>query len=131
VSLVRPPNTTIPNTLAALPSSQYATLFELVLGKLLELELELLLAEASVAMDASEPMVALLLRGWVDFHLTDFRIEGDARGGAGRRYELGHGRHINRRRVSRGAAVRSWGRAWKTDAIAMALGEVVMGAVVL
>ena len=33
VSRVRPPKTTIPNTLAALPSSQYATDFSLLLGK--------------------------------------------------------------------------------------------------
>lgn len=33
VSLVRPPNTTIPKTDAALPKSQYATPFELVSGK--------------------------------------------------------------------------------------------------
>jgi len=33
VSRVRPPNTTMPKTLAALPSSQYATPLELVLGK--------------------------------------------------------------------------------------------------
>ena len=33
VSLVRPPNTTSPNTLAALPSSQYATALSLVSGK--------------------------------------------------------------------------------------------------
>ena len=33
VSRVNPPNTTIPKTLAALPSSQYATVFELVSGK--------------------------------------------------------------------------------------------------
>ena len=33
VSRVRPPNTTSPNTLAALPRSQYATDFSLVLGK--------------------------------------------------------------------------------------------------
>ena len=33
VSLVRPPKTTIPKTLAALPSSQYPTAFELVSGK--------------------------------------------------------------------------------------------------
>lgn len=33
VNLVNPPNTTIPNTLAALPSNQYATDLELVLGK--------------------------------------------------------------------------------------------------
>ena len=32
VSLVRPPNTTIPKTLVALPSSQYATTFSLVSG---------------------------------------------------------------------------------------------------
>lgn len=99
------------------------------MGKLLELER--LLADASDAMEASEPTVALLLRAWVDLHLTDLRIEDDARGGAGRRYELGHGRHANKRRVSRGAAVRSWGKAWKTDAIAMALGEAVTGVVVV
>jgi hypothetical protein len=33
VNLVRPPNTTIPKTDAALPNSQYATDFELVSGK--------------------------------------------------------------------------------------------------
>ena len=33
VSRVRPPNTTMPNTLAALPRSQYATDFSLVVGK--------------------------------------------------------------------------------------------------
>lgn len=33
VRRVRPPNTTIPKTLAALPSSQYATTLWLVLGK--------------------------------------------------------------------------------------------------
>ena len=33
VSLVRPPKTTIPNTLAALASSQYATLLLLTSGK--------------------------------------------------------------------------------------------------
>lgn len=33
VRRVRPPNTTIPKTLAALPNSQYATTFWLVLGK--------------------------------------------------------------------------------------------------
>lgn len=39
VNLVRPPNTTIPKTLAALPKSQYATDFELVSGKELFLNL--------------------------------------------------------------------------------------------
>jgi hypothetical protein len=33
VSLVKPPNTTIPKTLAAEPKSQYATVFEEVSGK--------------------------------------------------------------------------------------------------
>lgn len=33
MSRVRPPNTTIPKTLAAEPKSQYATAFELVAGK--------------------------------------------------------------------------------------------------
>lgn len=33
VNRVNPPNTTIPKTLAALPSSQYATILELVSGK--------------------------------------------------------------------------------------------------
>jgi hypothetical protein len=34
VSLVRPPKTTIPKTLAALPSNQYATVLSVTLGKL-------------------------------------------------------------------------------------------------
>lgn len=42
VRRVRPPNTTIPKTLAALPKSQYATLLALVSGKELDLDLELL-----------------------------------------------------------------------------------------
>ena len=33
VNLVNPPNTTIPNTLAALPNNQYATPLLLVFGK--------------------------------------------------------------------------------------------------
>lgn len=37
VSRVSPPKTTIPNTLAALPSSQYATLLSDVSGKYLAL----------------------------------------------------------------------------------------------
>ena len=32
VNRVRPPHTTMPKTLAALPSNQYATIFSLVLG---------------------------------------------------------------------------------------------------
>lgn len=43
VSLVSPPNTTIPNTLAALPSSQYATTLSLISGKYLDRALVLLL----------------------------------------------------------------------------------------
>jgi hypothetical protein len=35
VNRVRPPNTTMPKTLAALPRSQYATALELVSGKAL------------------------------------------------------------------------------------------------
>lgn len=75
----------MPKTLAALPSSQYATALELVLGKLLEAAL--LFAEALDKMDASEPSVALLRRAWVVFHLVAFRTEGEGRGVAGRREE--------------------------------------------
>jgi hypothetical protein len=41
VKRVRPPKTTMPKTLAALPSSQYATLFEFVSGKLVFLAVAL------------------------------------------------------------------------------------------
>ena len=125
VSRVRPPNTTMPKTLAALPNNQYATLLELVLGKLLEFPV--LLAAASPSTEASlapEAVVAPLLNTWVDFHLVAFRSESVVWGGlmAGRKGELGHGRQTKRRLVRRGAAARSWGKAWNIEAIAMAGG---------
>jgi hypothetical protein len=122
VRRVKPPNMTIPNTLAALPNSQYATLFELVLGKEPDFPSAFVAASASIlppAFDAS--MVALIRRGWVDFHLTDCRTEGrdehrEAER-ADRSGELGQGLHTNRRRERRGAAVRSCGNAWYIEAI--------------
>lgn len=129
VRRVKPPNTTMPKTLAALPSSQYATLLDVVLGKLLDLLLLLPLpssvvaASAKTALPALDPsIVALLRRGWVDFHLTDCRTEEDrdADRGAERADRIGesrHGLHTNRRRERRGAAVRSCGRLAKIEAI--------------
>ena len=110
VSRVRPPNTTMPKTLAALPNNQYATLLELVLGKLLEFPV--LLAAASPSTEASlapEIVAALFLSIWVDFHLVAFKTESVVRGGlmAGQKGELGHGRQTKRRLVRRGAATRS------------------------
>ena len=64
VRRVSPPNTTMPKTLAALPSSQYATLLDDVLGKLLDVAAVAVAAPAAppvAARDAS--MVALLRRG--------------------------------------------------------------------
>jgi hypothetical protein len=112
----------MPKTLAALPSSQYATLRELVSGQLLLFALLFAppLARAS-AIDASAG-ATLLLSGCVDFHLTDWRTDGwrgDVRTGKARAGELRQGRHTNRRRVRRGAAVRSCGKAWKTEAMAV------------
>jgi hypothetical protein len=118
VRRVRPPKTTMPKTLAALPSSQYATLLEDVLGKLV-LDLEALSAAPAAsagpcALDAA--IVAVFLSGCVDDHVTDCKTEG--RGAEDREAErverigaLRHGLLTNRRRESRGAAVRSWGNA--------------------
>lgn len=54
MSRVRPPNTTMPKTLAALASSQYATAFELVSGYLDERAIAssaVLIASLSLAVD--------------------------------------------------------------------------------
>jgi hypothetical protein len=119
VRRVRPPKTTMPKTLAALPSSQYATLFDDTLGELCARVRSPLTASASIA--ASEldvPMAALLRSGWVDFHRTD--CVGEGRGAHDREaaksdrtggWALRHGLHTNRRRERRGAAVRSCGNA--------------------
>ena len=113
----------MPKTLAALPSSQYATLLDDVLGKLLDRPSPFA-ASASVAPSACDaPIVALLRSGWVDFHLTDCRTEG--RGAEDREAAmvdrigaLRHGLHTKSRLESRGAAVRSCGNAWNIDAMA-------------
>ncbi|RMZ68697.1 BTB POZ domain-containing [Pyrenophora seminiperda CCB06] len=127
VSRVKPPKTTMPKTLAALPSSQYATLLELVFGKVLDLPSVVAAASATMALPALiSSMMALFRSGCVDFHLTDCRTEGrDEDGGAEtavRIGELRHGLHANRRRESRGAALRSCGNAWNTEAMTAASG---------
>lgn len=110
---------TMPKTLAALPSSQYATVLDDVLGKLLDLLL-LWAASLTTASFALTPsMVALLLNGCVDVHRTDCKTEGRGaacRGGA-RTGECRHRVQAKRRRESRGAAVRSCGRAWNIEAM--------------
>jgi hypothetical protein len=116
----------MPNTLAALPSSQYATLFDVVLGKELDLPSVFVAASASTAPPAfGASMVALLRRGWVDFHLTDCRTDGrDEHREAETTDRIGvlrHGLHTNKRRESRGAAVRSCGNAWNIEAITATL----------
>jgi hypothetical protein len=127
VRRVKPPKTTMPNTLAALPSSQYATLLELVSGQLLAFGTAALAAPTSCAACPSNG-VALLRNGCVDFHLTDCRSEGwrgQARAPAGkaRRGELTQGRFTKSRRERRGAAVRSCGSAWNMEAMATMLGD--------
>jgi len=54
VNRVRPPNTTIPKTLAALPNSQYATDFELTSGKLLFALAELIAPVDSAAIPPND-----------------------------------------------------------------------------
>jgi hypothetical protein len=66
-------------------------------------------------------MVALLRRGWVDFHLTDCKTDGrdehrEAET-ADRIGELRHGLLMKSLRERRGAAVRSCGNAWNIEAI--------------
>jgi hypothetical protein len=128
VRRVRPPKTTIPKTLAALPSSQYATLLEVVLGKLLDWLSVLAAASASIVLPAFVPsIVAVLRRGWVDFHLTDCRTEGRDEDReaetADRIGELRHGLDTKSRRERRGAAVRSCGNAWYIEAITATIVE--------
>ena len=66
----------MPKTLAALPSSQYATLFDDVWGKLLALAASLAAASSTGAPTCEALIVALLRSGWVDFHLTDCDMDG-------------------------------------------------------
>lgn len=123
VSRVKPPNITMPKTLAALPNNQYATLFDVRSGKLLDLPLPLTALSESIALPAFDSASAALLRnGWVDFHLTDCRT--DCRGAIHCRgrttYRIGalrHGRCAKSRRERRGAAVRSCGNAWNIEAM--------------
>lgn len=124
VSRVNPPNTTMPKTLAALPRSQYATVLDVVLGKLLDLLSLAAAASATMVRGASDwPKVALFRRGCVDFHLTECAMEdrGVEHREAERAGEIGklrHGRYTNSRLESRGAAVRNCGNAWKIEAMA-------------
>ena len=113
---------TMPKTLAALPSSQYATLLDVVLGKLLDLPSAAASTSASVTLPALVASTVTLWRSvCVDFHLTDCRTDGrDARAEAGTAVRMGELRHClqeKSRRERRGAAVRSCGRAWNTEAI--------------
>ena len=111
----------MPKTLAALPSSQYATLLEVVLGKLLDWLSVLVAASSSIALPAFDPsMVAVLRRGWVDFHLTDCRVEDLDEDRIG---ELRHGVDTKSRRERRGAAVRSCGNALYIEAMTAARRE--------
>ncbi|RII22365.1 electron transfer protein 1, mitochondrial precursor [Alternaria sp. MG1] len=118
----------MPKTLAALPSSQYATLLEVVLGKLLDWLSVLVAASSSIALPAFDPsMVAVLRRGWVDFHLTDCRVEDldeDREAETADRIgELRHGVDTKSRRERRGAAVRSCGNALYIEAMTAARRE--------
>lgn len=64
VSLVSPPNMTIPNTLAALPNSQYDTILSETFGNELENEVGLFLdatLDAAFAIDDTPPLVAAVL----------------------------------------------------------------------
>jgi hypothetical protein len=115
----------MPKTLAALPSSQYATLLDDVSGQLLVLPRAPWAAAASVVPSTLDaPIAALLRSGWVDFHRTDCVREGwgaedrEVKIDRASGLELRHGLHTNRRRERRGAAVRSCGNAWNMDAIA-------------
>jgi hypothetical protein len=116
----------MPKTLAALPSSQYATVLEDVFGKLLARAWPFT-ASASIAPSACGAlMVALLRNGWVDFHLTDCEMFGRGAGdreaaNAERAGALRHGLHTNSRRESRGAADCSCGNAWNMDAMGVKL----------
>jgi hypothetical protein len=111
VSLVRPPNITMPKTLAALASSQYATLLSLVSGKELGRALLFALSAAAAAATASD---ALFSTGSVLCHRTVWAMDGlphgAARGkaeNAGRAGAFGHGLLAKKRRARRGAAVLS------------------------
>jgi hypothetical protein len=116
---------TMPKTLAALPRSQYATLLDDVLGKLLDSDLVWVAAFAKAALSALEASarVAALRSGWVDFHLTACRTLGRgiahrAAAAAGRIVGLRQGPMTKSLLDSRGAAVRSWGKAWNMEAMA-------------
>lgn len=116
---------TIPKTLAALPSSQYATLLDDVLGKLLDLPSPLAVSSAALALGGFDcARVGRRGSGCVDLHLTQCETAGRGaeRGGAettaDRMGELRQGLQTKNRVERRGAAVRSWGKARKMEAMA-------------
>ena len=127
VSRVKPPKMTMPKTLTALPNSQYATPLSLVLGQLLEFApLAPAVLSTTAAFTLAGETVALFRNGCVDFHRTaDCRTEGwrvetrTGRAWRARSGELTQGRLTNSLRERRGAAVRSCGKAWKMEAMAV------------
>lgn len=127
VSLVRPPNTTIPKTLAALPRSQYATTLSLVFGKnedlvdflaLSAFRLIDLLKEESVEGhpkgDASASLLEAMVRRVED--LKAFRY-----GVVGRPFNTlcGHREQEKNSPESLGAALLSAGKALEMEAMGL------------
>lgn len=123
VSLVRPPNTTMPKTLAALPRSQYATDLSLTSGKKLFLTLPpwiVLLREERGEVICTDS-VSLTVPA-VEARRVSVRKalrNGDLPGSPKRDRDVPfwHKRHINNCLENLGAASRSRGYDWKIEAM--------------
>lgn len=126
VSLVHPPNTTIPNTLAALPRSQYATIFSVTSGNrgslleplpILRLRLargEELMLSVALADDKTVDLVLkaranLAWKGCVHPFDRGFSLVGS--------FFCRHWRHVKNSRESRGALTLKVAKTWDAGVI--------------
>ena len=130
VSLVRPPNTTMPKTLAALPRSQYATTLSLVSGKNDDLTDDLvlsgfrwidLLREKSVEGppegDATASMLEVTVRRVGDLNAFRYGVVGRPLG------KMREHEHEKNCFDKLGAALRKAGKALNIDAMILAHSE--------
>lgn len=118
VSRVNPPNMTMPKTLAALPINQYATFLSEVSGKKAFFDLEADFAKTSAASKAGSVTCRGTCVVWYrDWKKGDVLREGWKRRLAGWRRAARVCLHVKKSLVREGAAFRSKGKDWNTEAI--------------
>lgn len=133
VSLVNPPNTTIPNTLTALPKSQYATLFELTSGKLDVALEEVLCSTVAATVDSrlglsDDAKILAFFTGRIELTLLLLESGRDVKkrarkGFVALRWFCKHCRQVKKSFATRGARLLNIGTGVLKDAIATITGH--------